>query len=150
MTCVRVSCPTGIAWLIIHSHNTSASFPCCLLYGDWCTISMRGLGFKEARRKAIAALKNRDIQFEPRSALDGKNLLATGEVLPEFVIELLQCCRGGHYQSRPHHFDRSVEVHIFRPRHGGEAWYIKLYFVECEDVEDMAVFISVHRSHEAG
>jgi hypothetical protein len=71
--------------------------------------------------------------------MESKNLLAVGEVTPEFVVSLLKRCHGGQYTSSPYHFDRSVDCHLFKPVVDGRAWYLKAYFLSAD-----AVFISVH------
>ena len=107
--------------------------------------SSPSLGFSAARRRAISALSGAEIaEHEARDVLNEKNLLATGDVSPGFVVMLLKRCTGAEYSSTPHHFDRATLVHIFRPwlssARGREQWYIKLYF------RKSTVFISVHRS----
>jgi hypothetical protein len=106
------------------------------------------VGFKDAQRAAIEALRQGRIQHEARAgAIDEKNLLLTGDVTPEQVVRLLSACRGTQHSSGPHHQVSSIEVHVFRPEARLEAtapkerWYIKLYFTEPD-----AWFISVHRS----
>jgi hypothetical protein len=104
------------------------------------------VGFKDARRDAIAALKEGRVQHAARDSIDEKNLLLAGDVTSEEVVKLLSACIGTQHEASPHHQDKSVEVHVFRPeasiRDGTprERWYIKLYFIEPD-----AVFISVHK-----
>ncbi len=104
---------------------------------------MTVLGFKEARQKAIAALYAGTVQHEARNDIDDKNLLVTGQVTVEQVIDLLKVCRGTQHQCSPHHHVPTIDVHVFRPIAGTprKSWYIKLYFLE----PDMW-FISVHES----
>jgi hypothetical protein len=65
------------------------------------------------------------------------------------VAELLDCCRRDQYETSPHHQDGRVTVHVFRPTRDGDSWYIKLYFIEDEDGDDLTtMFISVHPSGE--
>ena len=104
------------------------------------------MGFKDARRRAIEALRAGDIQHEARGDIDDKNLLETGEVSADEVVRLLNRCRGTQHSSSPHHTVASVEVHVFKPvdrdADGTETrWYIKLYFLDPD-----TWFISVHRS----
>ena len=103
------------------------------------------MGFKDVRRRAIEALKSGDFEHEARNAIDEKNLFFTGEVSADYVIELLNRCRGTQHSSAPHHWDASIEIHVFKPvvmNSGNETrWYIKLYLIDVT-----AWFISVHRS----
>jgi len=64
-----------------------------------------------------------------------------GEVTVSDVVKLLQRCRGDEYGESPHHFDRDVTVHEFRPIAAGVRWYVKGYFKGTE-----LVLISAHRS----
>ncbi len=104
------------------------------------------MGFKDARRAAIEAIRQGRIQHQVRNEIDEKNLLLTGEVTTGQVVRLLNACRGDQHTSSPHHHDRSIEVHVFRPEASVAAgaskvrWYIKLYFIEPD-----VWFISVHR-----
>jgi hypothetical protein len=106
--------------------------------------------FTEARRRIIQALREGSYQHEARDVVEGKNLLATGDVTSAEVAELLQRCRGDQHESQPHHFDDQVLVHFFKPTRQGEQWYIKAYLIGDPDDEDddprVAVFISVHKS----
>jgi hypothetical protein len=97
------------------------------------------VGFKEVRNRVIACLIAGLYLFENRDVVEGKNLLQTGEVLPEELIGLLNRCRGNQFEQRLHHFDQSVTVYIFKPTHAAGRWYIKLYFAD-----ESTVFISVH------
>ena len=101
------------------------------------------MGFKDARRAIIAALRAGRFQHEPRSLSVEKNLLAAGLVTIEDVITLLECCKGTQHQTSVHHFDATQTIHIFQPTRGGERWYLKAYLVKWE--ETIAVFISVHK-----
>lgn len=101
------------------------------------------MGFKEARKTFIIALKEGRYSHEVRDVLAEKNLLAIGDIDADLVIRLLRRTRGDQYEATPHHWDRAVTVHLFRPIHQGERWYVKAYFVE--DSPGDAVFISVHR-----
>ena len=96
-------------------------------------------GLRTVRRRLIAALREGEYRHEGRSALEEKNLLAIGEVGPPEVIQLLQRCRGDQHRTSPHHVDRTLVVHEFRPVLGDRTWYVKAYFRG-----PMAWFISVH------
>jgi hypothetical protein len=99
------------------------------------------VGFKEARATFIEALREGRVESEPREAQSEKNLLAIGEVSLDEVAHLIAQCRGHEYSTSPHHLDREITVHVFKPRRGDERWYIKGYILEPN-----AVFISVHRT----
>ena len=99
------------------------------------------MGFSNARRRLIEALRNGTWEVEFRDAVAEKNLLAVGAVDAAFVIRLLHRCHGADYDTRPHDFDPNTPVHVFRPTLGHERWYVKAYFLA-----ETAVFISVHGS----
>lgn len=111
---------------------------------------MRKLGFRLARSKTIQALQAGPefILFEPRPSRQSKNLLDTGEVTPEDVVALLQCCRGSRdqYRETEHHFVAGVPVHEFLPVQHQVRWYIKVYFLNGTEELEPAIFISVHQS----
>lgn len=83
--------------------------------------------------------EDRAVRPRIRHDIDVKNLLATGEVSPEEVMEVIGRARGDCYTSSPHHYDGSVEVHILTPKYARQEWYIKWYLVEPN-----CFFISVH------
>jgi len=93
-------------------------------------------GFKAAKKAAIEALCSGNYQHEARSAIEVKNLLATGEVSAEFVADLLRQSRGSDHSSSPHHRASSIDVHVVYSR----GWYIKFYFIDPD-----TFFISVHQ-----
>jgi hypothetical protein len=93
------------------------------------------MGFKEAKRRIVDALKTGSYQHEIRDKIDEKNLLQTGDVRPEDVIAVINRCNGTHHSSSAHHVVRTLSVHVLKR----DGWYIKFYFLD-----DGAVFISVH------
>ncbi len=107
------------------------------------------MGFKDAQRAAIEALKQGRIHHEARGEINEKNLLLTGDVTPEQVVRLLAACRGTQHECAPHHQVSTIDVHVFKPETSLEPsapkvrWYIKLYFIEPD-----AWFISVHKSKQ--
>lgn len=107
---------------------------------------MPDMGFKMARSKVIQSLETGSYQHEARTCVSVKNLLATGKVSAEDVIELLARCRGQHHKTSPHHADKTITVHVIRPDKP-ERWYIKFYFLDPEEPETM--FISVHPEDES-
>ncbi len=100
------------------------------------------MGLKDTRSKAIECLLAGQIQATNRPDVRDKNLLKTGVVTVEQVIELLKLTRGSQYRSEPHDSIAKVVVHYFEPKQKGEDWHIKLYFLEPD-----CWFISVHKSH---
>lgn len=111
------------------------------------------MGFREIRQRVIRSLRLGSYQIEFREVAEGKNLLDTGEVTPEDVIDLLARCRGDQHRISVHHVDPTLAVHIFLPDRSGERWYIKVFFASDEprpDEEDAAIFISVHKSEFPG
>ena len=98
------------------------------------------MGFRGVRGLLIDALESGRFQHEYRADMESKNLLAVGDVTPEFVVLLLKRCHGNQYRSSPYHFDRSIQCHEFTPTLDGKAWYLKAYFLSAD-----AVFISVHQ-----
>src|ERR1017187_5235926 len=100
------------------------------------------MGLKEARAKAIECLKSGRVQAEERADIQEKNLLKTGQIKPEEVIDLLNMTKGGQHRMEPHRNDAKVTVHYFEPTVKGVDWHIKLYFLEPD-----CWFISVHKSH---
>lgn len=97
---------------------------------------MANIGFKEAKRKVIAALENGTYQPEARGSIDTKNLLAMGHVSPAEICEVLRNCRGQDHSSSPHHQVTGIQVHVIKR----DGWYIKFYFVDPD-----TIFISVHK-----
>jgi hypothetical protein len=102
------------------------------------------MGFKETKRRVVAALREGRFRHERSGVASGKNLLATGEVTVDEVVALLERCRGNQYSVRTHHFDAKITVHVCCPRHRKEEWYIKFYFLNEEDAGTL--FMSVHKS----
>jgi len=98
------------------------------------------MGLREVRCLLIDALESGRVQHEYRADMESKNLLAVGEVTPEFVVQLLHRCQGRDYRSTPYHFDQRIVCHQFTPSLNGERWSVKAYFLSSD-----AVFISVHQ-----
>lgn len=78
------------------------------------------VGFKEARRRLVAALRSGRYQHEARRGIDTKNLLATGAISALELCEWAKGCNGSCHSSSAHHSDARVEVHVLR-RSG---WYV--------------------------
>jgi len=83
----------------------------------------------------MASLNEGTFQHEVRNRIEEKNLLATGQVTPATVSELIRMSSGDDYSTSAHHRDRSITVHIIRCR----SWYVKFYFLD-----PYTMFISVH------
>ncbi|MCG8469547.1 MAG: hypothetical protein MJB57_15300 [Gemmatimonadetes bacterium] len=102
------------------------------------------MGFKAAKAAVVKALRDGTFEHEAREALAEKNLLAVGEIDATEVATLVLRTRSEEYSESPHHWDKSVVVHTFRPTSGEERWYIKVYFLD--QGTETAMFVSVHRS----
>lgn len=98
------------------------------------------MGFKSAKAALVRALKSGDFEHEAREA--EKNLLAVGDVEPAQVAKLVLRTHSSEYEASPHHWDRSVTVHTFRPTVESRRWYVKAYFLD--EAGGTATFISVH------
>lgn len=94
------------------------------------------IGFREAKRRAIEALRNKTYQIAERREIETKNLLYGNSISEEDVIEIISKCRGQDHEMRPHDMVKTVDVHILRK----DGWYIKFYFLDPE-----TFFLSVHR-----
>lgn len=97
------------------------------------------MSFREIKWKVIKCLKNGNIEFEARRAIHLKNLLSTGDISPLEVADLISRASGDNHETRPYHFDSSIDVHIITVTRAGVHWYIKWYFTD-----PTSVFISVH------
>ena len=93
------------------------------------------MGFKEAKRRVLEALAEGDFLNDVRDKIDEKNLLHTGEMTAEDVMEIVNMCNGTHHVEAPHHAAAGVSVHVLRR----DGWYIKFYFIDEE-----THFLSVH------
>lgn len=95
------------------------------------------MGLKDIRKRAIECLENGRIQHDTDRAgnIDEKNLLLTGQIKVDEVIELINKTKGTEFETVEHHTVKDLEVHIFKP----SGWYIKCYFIEPD-----VFFISVH------
>lgn len=94
------------------------------------------IGFREAKQRAIEALRNKTYQIAERREIETKNLLYGNSIAEEDVIEIISKCRGQDHEMRPHDMVKTVDVHILRK----DGWYIKFYFLDPE-----TFFLSVHR-----
>ena len=104
------------------------------------------MGFKNAKKKFIEALKSGDIHHEARLAW-GKNWIAEKRISEEEAISIISQARGQDSpEPTPHHFDPSVEVWIFKPLYKNERWYVKGYWYEEELHIVELYFISFHPS----
>lgn len=98
------------------------------------------MGFKQAKTAVIQSLRDMAYGHEPRRDINEKNLLHTGVVAPEDVIQMVMHCTGRDYSTGPHDMDRTIEVHRLKPKGKFDGWYIKFYFVP-----DGTMFISIHQ-----
>ncbi len=72
------------------------------------------MGFKKAKFLLIQALESGNFDHEVRNDIDDKNLLSSGDVSADEVLDVVKRCNGSHHTMSPHHFIEDVEVHIFR------------------------------------
>lgn len=91
----------------------------------------------EVKRAVIASLGSGRFQHEARRNVDVKNLLAMGDVTPQFVERVIVESDETQHTSSPHHRFASIDVHVIAS--GG--WYVKFYFLGDPDT----MFISVHQ-----
>jgi len=96
------------------------------------------MGLREVKACAVQRIREGRIFHVPREYV--KNEFAQGAVTAEQVIAMIESCRGDRYETRPHDSDRSVIVHIFRPRGRYDGYYVKCFFLDPD-----IWFISVHR-----
>lgn len=97
------------------------------------------MGFKDIKKKVLNCLDTGHILHEERGNINIKNLLSTGKISVEEVINIIGSSRGNSYTSSPHHFDSKVTVHVINTLYSGQKWYIKWYFVDPD-----SIFISIH------
>ncbi len=97
------------------------------------------MNFKDVKRKVIECLKEGLILHEVRNHIDVKNLLSTGSISVDYLIEIIRRSRGNNYTCSPHHFYTTIDVHVINTNYSGQNWYIKWYFIEPD-----CIFISVH------
>ncbi|WP_343630011.1 hypothetical protein [Roseateles sp.] len=88
------------------------------------------------KRAVIASLQCGDYEHEARADLDVKNLLATGAVSADFVVDVIKASCGADYECSPLHANGRITCHLIKAR----GWYVKFYFVD-----PATMFISVHR-----
>lgn len=100
------------------------------------------MGLKDIRVEVIRKLQEGRVLHETTRSgdIDEKNLLLTGKITVEEVIELIHATKGPGYSTSKHHLDRSIDVHIFKAKKGEIEWYIKCYLIEPD-----LWFISVHK-----
>jgi hypothetical protein len=91
----------------------------------------------EAKQAVIAALRSGRFQHESRRNIDVKNLLAMGEVTPEFVERVIVESDETQHVLSSHHRVATINVHVI----ASSGWYVKFYFVGDPDT----MFISVHQ-----
>lgn len=67
------------------------------------------MGFQEAKRKALTALQDGKVAYEPREAQEKKNLLATGAISFAEAASIIGLTRGHQASCSPHHMDEQLE-----------------------------------------
>lgn len=100
------------------------------------------MGLKTIKVEVVKKLQDGRIQHETSRSgdINEKNLLLTGAITVEEVIELVNSTKGDDYSTSKHHLDKSIDVHVFKAKKSGVSWYIKCYLIEPD-----VWFISVHR-----
>lgn len=103
------------------------------------------------RARLIAALKNGRIQSEMlNGCVDARDLLQSGQVSKEEVLEFLKLSRSVQYEETAHSFIPDIKTMIFRshPTRGSfpVGWYVKCYCLPSEDEEIW--FVSVYSTSE--
>jgi len=95
--------------------------------------------FRTARSLAIEGLLRDDFSHAERKDREIKNLLtsSTRPVSPADVVAMLKACRGNQHSSRPLRGVSNLPLHEFKPIWNGVPWYIKLYFLPAEGVENL-------------
>lgn len=94
------------------------------------------MGFREAKKRVLEALISGSFIHAIRDRIDEKNLLHSGDVSAEEVVEIIKRCNGTHHTETPHHTINTTTTHILKR----DGWYIKFYFIDRD-----TVFISVHQ-----
>ncbi len=97
------------------------------------------MGFKNAKSKVIECLTAGYILHEQRNEIDVKNLLSTGAISVDEVVQIIKRSNGNDYSTSPHDYDQNIDVHILKTKFSCQSWYIKWYFSDPD-----SVFISVH------
>lgn len=107
-----------------------------LVFYEDVRILTKQVGFKEAKRRLIEAIREGTFLQEARSQVETKNLLQMGQITSDDLVEIVKRCSGQHHERSPHHSVAGVDVHILRR----DGWYVKFYFVDPD-----TIFISVHQ-----
>lgn len=74
------------------------------------------MGLDEVRAMLINAIQTDRFLHADRTEMQGKNLLYAEVVDPEFVIRLIQRCKGWEYSTSRHHFLVNTWCHTFTPQ----------------------------------
>jgi hypothetical protein len=85
------------------------------------------MGFREAKRDFLEALKNGRVSHESRAGQDDKNWILSGQIDHEEAADIVNATRGNQAGSSPHHLSPDIEVWIFKPTYKGDRWYVKGY-----------------------
>lgn len=94
------------------------------------------MGFREAKKLVLEAVREGRFRHEFRTGDSTKNILQMGLINVEEALAIIEQTRGHQATSSPHHFDNTITVWVFRPAD----WYIKFYLV------DHCWFISFHKT----
>lgn len=106
------------------------------------------MGFRDAKRGFIEAMKCSRVAHETRASQGDKNWISSGQVSLEAAVEIVSSTRGDQASAGAHHFDPSIEVWVFKPIHEGERWYVKGY-LKGEDIHIVELrLLSFHPSEK--
>lgn len=103
------------------------------------------------RTRIIEALQEGRVQHEMLTERVSKNeLLQSGQVGVQEVLEFLKPSRGLRFETRPHPVFPKISTYIFRsdPTNGGlpVTWYVKCYCLS--EAEEENWFVGVHLTPE--
>lgn len=90
------------------------------------------MGFRDAKRDFIEALKDGRISHETRSGQADKNWIFSGRLDLAEAADIVAATRGNQASSSPNHLNPDVEVWIFKPTYKGDCWYVKGYLKDEE------------------
>lgn len=83
------------------------------------------MGFREAKRDFVDALKDGRVSHESRAGQDEKNWILSGRLDLEEAADIVSATRGNQASSSPHHLSPDIEVWVLKPTYGGDRWYVK-------------------------
>ncbi len=90
------------------------------------------MGFKDAKRQFLEALREQRVSHEQRATQSERNWVASGRVSLDEAHAILSAARGGDSESAAHHLDPGIEIWIFKPKYEAKRWYVKGYLIDEE------------------